>query len=268
MRQLFRQAALDELNNVDGDERSLVLPPARPILFFLALALVSGFLLLWALTGSIPHTVDAYGLLVQNPGYTRVTIPSPSDGTINEILVGTDERIEIGQIIARLEMADGIIEVTSPYAGTIIRVNVRRGEDVRASTALLSMRSDLETSGSAPLEAVLYLPYEQAQMVFAGMKAYVVPSGISTLRYGYMTGTVLSVSQTPSTDPFARGIAPNAPLVSVRVGLDGDPSGIYEWTLNQQPDIALRAGMQLVGKVLIEEEQPITRLLRLSQDAR
>jgi|GEM_PF-5898795 len=263
MRQLFRQAALDTLSNPEQFEQVLKITPARSILIVVGCCIVIVGLLIWSVTGSIPYTVDAYGLLVQNPGYTRVVINAPTDGEITEILVGRDERVEIGQVIARLSADEGIIDIESQYAGTVSRINVRRNEEVRANSAVISLQGDLAIDAeNAPLEAVLYLPYSDVQMVTSGMNAYVVPEGLSTLEYGYLKGTVISIAQFPSTDQFARAVSPNKPVVAIRIALT------MEWTLSKNPPLELRSGMQLVGQVLIREERPIDRLIRQSQNAR
>lgn len=269
-RRLFRQTALDALSSPEQFDDILTMTPLRPALLFAGLAIALCGLLLWSILGIIPYTVDAYGILVQNPGYTRVTVLAPADGEITEVLVSRNDTVAVGQVVARISMSDdgSIIDVSSQYAGAVNRVNVRRGDEVRASAALMSLRGELDsTSLEPPLEAILYLPYESVQMVEPGMNAYIVPSGVSTLSYGYMIGTVVSIAQFPSTDAFARSVSPNAPVVAVRIALAPDAEG-YAWTLKQQPDIQLRAGMQLTGKILIRDEHPLDRLLRGLSNAR
>lgn len=270
MRRLFRQTALDALSSPEHLENSLTLTPLRPVLVLIGLAIVAVGLLIWAFMGTIPYTVDAYGILVQNPGYTWVVVLAPTDGEITEITVSRDEQVTIGQVVARLSLSDssGIIDVQSQYAGIVSRVNVRRGDEVRTNAALVSLRGELNsTSLDSPLEAILYLPYENVQMMTAGMTAYIVPSGVSTLSYGYMLGTVLEIAQFPSSDQFARSISPNVPLVAVRVAFTMEEKS-YIWTLKQQPDLQLRPGMQLMGKILIRQERPRDRLIRGLSDAR
>lgn len=270
MRKLFRQSALDALSSPEHLDTVLTITPLRPALILIGLGILAAGLLIWSVTGLIPHTVDAYGLLVQNPGYTQVVVLAPSDGEITEMMVSRGDTVAIGQPVATLSLSDGggLIEVLSQYAGTVSRVNVRRGDEVRANAAVVSVRGDLQTSSdAAPLEAVLYLPYESVQMVKEGMTAYIVPSGVSTLTAGYMKGTTLSVAQFPSTDQFARSLSPNAPVVAVRIAFTTDAAG-YVWTLGQPPDIQLRAGMQLMGSILIREERPLDRVLRGLSNAR
>jgi hypothetical protein len=270
MRRLFRQTALDALSSPEQLENVLTITPLRPVIILAGLALAAVGLLLWAIFGSIPYTVDGYGILVQNPGYTRVTVLAPNDGEITEITISRDDKVAVGDVVARISLSDssGVIDVTSLYAGIVSRVNVRRGDEVRANTALVSLRGELDsTSTEPPLEAILYLPYESVQMVRAGMTAYIVPSGVSTLSYGYMAGTVVAVGQFPSSDQFARAVSPTAPVVAVRIALMPD-SGGFAWTLKHQPDVQLRAGMQLTGKILIREEHPLERVLRGLSNAR
>lgn len=270
MRKLFRQSALDALSSPEHLDAVLTMTPVRPALVLVGLAIAAAGLLIWSVAGLIPYTVDAYGLLVQNPGYTQVVVLAPTDGEIIELMVGRGDTVTIGQTVATLSLSDGggLIEVQSQYAGTVSRVSVRRGDEVRTNASLLSLRGDLETTSlDAPLEAILYLPYESVQMIKEGMTAYIVPSGVSTLSFGYMKGTVLSVAQFPSADQFARAVSPNAPVVALRIAFATENAG-YVWTLGQQPEIQLRPGMQLMGKILIREERPLDRVLRGLSNAR
>jgi multidrug efflux pump subunit AcrA (membrane-fusion protein) len=270
-KKLFRQAALDALSSPEQLEHSLKIPRSRPIFIFAGFMVLILGLLVWSVTGVIPHQVEAYGLLVQNPGYSRVVILAPSDGEIVELLVRPDESVSVGQTVARLALADdgSIIDVQSQYTGTVARLVVRKGEEVRANTSIVALKGDLvPPSDATMLEALLYLPYEDVQMIEAGMKAYIVPAGISTLENGYIKGQVVSIAQMPATDQFARGISPYEPVVAVRIELEAVNNTHYAWTLGQPEDLNLRAGMQVTGKVLIREEQPIGRIIRQLNDAR
>src|SRR5690349_21145411 len=118
-RRLFRQSALDALSTPEQLDSILTITPLRPMLIFAGLAFAVCGLLLWSVLGTIPYTVDAYGILVQNPGYTRVTVLAPADGEITEVTVSRDDTVAIGQVVARISLADGggIIDVPSQYAG-------------------------------------------------------------------------------------------------------------------------------------------------------
>lgn len=269
-KKLFRQAALDALSSPEQLEYTLKIPRSRPVFIFAGFAVLLLGLLVWAFTGVIPHQINAYGLLVQNPGYSRVVILAPSDGELVDLLVRPDDVISIGQTVARLALADdgSIIDVHSQYAGTVSRLNAREGEEVRANTSIIALEGDLtSTSDAALLEAVLYLPYADVQMVEPGMQAFIVPAGVSVLENGYLKGSVLSIAQMPATDQFARGISPYEPVVAVRIALETESNTQYTWTLGQPETLNLRAGMQVMGSILIREEQPIARVLRQFNDA-
>jgi multidrug efflux pump subunit AcrA (membrane-fusion protein) len=270
-KKLFRQAALDALSSPEQLEYSLKIPRSRPVFMFAGFAILLVGLLVWSFTGVIPHQIEAYGLLVQNPGYSRVVILAPSDGEIFELLVHPDDTVSVGQTVARLALVDdgSVIDVQSQYAGTVTRLNARKGEEVRANTSIIALKGDLmATSKAAMLEGVLYLPYADVQRIEAGMQSFIIPAGVSALENGYLKGRVVSIAQMPATDQFARGISPYEPVVAVRIALDMASDTHYTWTLGQPAALNLRAGMQVMGKILIREEQPIARVLRQLNDAR
>jgi hypothetical protein len=270
MRQLFRQSALDTLSNQDSDI-PLRIPPSKPSLLILACLAALGAVIAWSFTGVIRDMVEVPGLLVQNPAFSRSVVLAPSAGEVSEILVQVDETVQVGQVVARLLLSDdsGIIDVESAYSGTVTRLNVRRGERIEANTTLVALRGVLdETTPQAPLEAVLYVRYADVQRVRSGMTVYIALEGVSTLHHGYLTGSVISIAEFPSTDSFARAVSPNAAVVSVRVTLHMQPDGRYDWTLPSDETVQMRSGLQVIGRISVSDERPIDRVLSLANDAR
>jgi len=267
MRQLFRQTALDTLSNPDTNI-PLQIPSSKPSLLIVGCLAALAAVIVWSFTGIIRDMVEAPGLLVRNPGFSRSVVLAPFAGEVSEILVRVDETVQVGQVVARLLLADdsGIIDVESPYSGTVTRLNVRRGESIEANVTMVALRGMLDENASqAPLEAVFYVGYADVQRVRPGMTVYAALEGVSTLHYGYLTGSVISVAEFPSTDSFARAVSPSAAVVSVRVSLHMEPDGRYDWTLPHDETVEMRSGLQVIGRIVIRDERPIDRVLSLGE---
>ena len=102
--QIFRQKSLDKLASPDRLDQMLhVVKPQSWIILWtfgggLAVALA------WSILGSIPVTVTGAAILVRPKQV--VSVQSPSNGTIAEILVDVGDRITKGDVLATLRLPD------------------------------------------------------------------------------------------------------------------------------------------------------------------
>jgi HlyD family secretion protein len=155
--------------------------------------------------------------------------------------------------------------VVSPYAGQVLEIRVSPGGLVSVGTPIISLQPDVRT-----LEAVLYVPAEQAKELRAGMDAEILPTTVRREEYGFIRGKVTFVSDYPATEAATMRVFENAPLVQalssrgpvteVRVEMAVDaatPSG-YKWSSALGAPLTLSGGTLCIGDVVTRRQKPIT----------
>ena len=101
---LFRKAALDRLRS--PEQLDLLLAVDRPQ-HWLGLGVLAALVccaLVWSVLGSIPVRVDGRAALVQPAAV--VSLQAETAGTVLEVLVAPGDRVEAGQVLARLGHPD------------------------------------------------------------------------------------------------------------------------------------------------------------------
>jgi len=103
-------------------------------------------------------------------------------------------------------------------------------------------------------EAVLLLEPEQEGFIHVGMKAHILPEGVSGERYGFLLGTVNQARLV-----FSQGRSRLA--VSIVLETDKDtPSGL-RWSSSQGPRLALSTSIPVAGKIIVPYIRPLDLLL-------
>ncbi len=69
-------------------------------------------------------------------------------GDVVRVLVSEGDQIEVDQGILELETDKALVEVPSPFAGTVVSLNVKEGDRVPAGTVLITV----EETGAAPAQ--------------------------------------------------------------------------------------------------------------------
>lgn len=157
------------------------------------------------------------------------------DGTVSVVFVSVGTAVEAGNTLAILVGKSGQeVRVRTPAAGTVIEVATQDCDIIRSG------------SGIATIQLV------NENLVAIGL----IPAG----QYGYITGVVASVADTPMStsrvQQFVGRVAGyqcletvNEPLIKVQIELDSDesnPSGLA-WSIGSGPDYSLVAGTPWSG---------------------
>ncbi len=101
---LFRKAALDRLSS--PEELDVVMKIVRPRTWIATTAVAMALLavVVWSIVGTIPTTVRAQGILIKTGGLFDIV--APASGPVAEFLVSEGDRVEDGQLVARLEQPE------------------------------------------------------------------------------------------------------------------------------------------------------------------
>ena len=163
---------------------------------------------------------------------------------------------------------DEAINIRSPFDGQIIEIQADIGNVVRRGESVLSLENTHEV-----LQCLLFIPAGEGKKVKAGMAAQLAPSVAKREEYGFLKGTVESVSGLPATDAAADAILHNTRLVEqlfargnpiiVTVELIADtatPSG-FAWSTSQGPPTDITSGTLAEGQIVVQRQRPITLVL-------
>lgn len=193
------------------------------------------------------------------------SISSTRQMTSGEEVKVDDLRAQIQEAVARLAAS---VEVRSPYTGRALEVVVVPGTLLAAGGRVMTLEPL-----DAPLQAVLFVPATEGKKVRPGMQVRVSPTTVKAEEYGYLIGTVRSVSEFPVTPEGLRKVLRNDRLVEQWMGRDAPievvaelkpdpatPSG-YRWSSSKGPPNAVRSGTLAAASVVVERRRPISYVL-------
>lgn len=103
-KQLFRQDALDRLASPEQLDQLMTVTTRRAWLALTALCIVLLSALGWAVFGALPYKVRCQGILIRRGGLADIV--AASAGQVTAIEVAPGDRVDKGQIVARLAQPD------------------------------------------------------------------------------------------------------------------------------------------------------------------
>ena len=263
---IFRKAALERLSSPDQlDTLMQITTPRAWLAMWVILAFLGG-LVLWSVFGRLTESVDGIGFLTTTStvASSESNVVSPVDGNLLSLNVVVGDSVVAGQVIAQISVADDAnpLDVTVSADGEVIALLADAGNDVTAEQPLVIITNTPAEDADTTLQAIIYVPFIDAQDIEEGMEVRISPLSFPAQEYGFLLGEVLFVGQSIATDDYASVAFPNESVVQVVVSLEVDednPSG-YEWTLGDGPDSDVRADSPVQVSIIVEETRPITRV--------
>lgn len=176
-----------------------------------------------------------------------------------------DLDLEIRELTAELEQN---VNVVSSEAGRVLELAVDAGGVVSPGTVILTMEVSSEE-----LMAVLFVPASEGKRVRPDMAVKVSPATAPREEHGFMVGTVRWVSEYPSTSRGMLRLLGNqelvdrlleeGPPIQVDVVLAEDPSTPtgYRWSSSAGPEFEITSGTPAEGRIILDEDRPISLLL-------
>jgi len=169
-------------------------------------------------------------------------------------------------------LAQGAV-VVSTLDGTIVDINVAKGGEVVSGQAVFSVEKTDED-----LSAVLYFMAGPGKRIIPGMTAQVSPDTVTVDQYGFIIAEVMQVSDVPATESSMMAILSNetivesmtlaGPQIQVLAKLKKNPNTVsgFEWSSSSGPPRTVPSGTMAVGRVIVDEQPPITLLVPLLKD--
>jgi hypothetical protein len=278
---LFRAKAQERLSSPEQLDQLMRVTSPRSWLVLLGLAAIIIAALIWAFVGQVPRTVSGQAILMQPGGLTNVVAQAP--GVVAELTVQPGDRVEEGQIIAHLHplatftttgapvatpVGDLSINVLSPIGGEVVEMLSSPGDVLNIGDAVVSLEGlDDVTVG------YVYVTDAEGKQIEPGMEVQLSPVTVDESQYGYLIGTVQSVSEYPVTlrglvnllqnERLAEQFLDEGPVLQVVVTLTADPSTAsgYAWSSPDGPPFQLSHGTLASGSIVIDEQRPMQFVL-------
>lgn len=285
-----------------------VITPRSWLALFAVFAVLVSFVA-WGFNGRVALETQAQCILLRSTGVTHVV--SSVSGQITDLRVVVGDEVRQGDAVARVARPELVTEITnrlnqleqlrsegvsagqaeliseinrlrnrldsesriiSPYSGRVLSVVASQFEVVDPGAPIVSL--ELTGSEVKELEAVVYVPVDMAQMVAPGMPIRVSPRSAAKEKYGYILGTVVSVSPLPvSLERIAQAVGGQGialqltggkESVEVRADLRTDPLSVsgLEWTSKEGPPFVITPGTLCESFITYDERRPFDMLLR------
>jgi HlyD family secretion protein len=123
--QIFRKASLDRLASPEQLDQMLQITDPRGWIALVSLGAVLATAVIWSIVGVVPENVNATGILVKSGGVYEV-VPI-AGGRVVDVSVGVGERVNEGQVIARVDQP----EMRDRLAGAQATLLALQSENVR-----------------------------------------------------------------------------------------------------------------------------------------
>lgn len=229
MAELFRKTALDSMSTPEQLDKQVKI--MRPSVWVIFIALVTTLVtfIIWSFTYHITNGVNLSGVAFTNNNIISNT--AERNCIVTDVLVNEGDYVEIGDIIAvvsntellekiedsryELSLLDekskeyalllGQIEkLTDTYVASTVIKSSASGyvQSVRSTGTALESGDNISTimTNSGYNEVTAYVPMQTARSLELGMTAQVSPSYAVREEYGYMTGVITSISDTPVSE--------------------------------------------------------------------
>jgi multidrug efflux pump subunit AcrA (membrane-fusion protein) len=278
MREIFRKTALDQISSPDQLDQVIVITPPSFWIAMLGAGIILLTALIWSITGSIPFEVNANGIYITDSGVHVVY--STSDGIVDEVPVTDGDKIEKGDVIARLSDKT---EIRADMSGYVMGLIVSPGNPVSMGSAVCRIAEEnfgqpYTTTDDDPMSVILYVPFSEGKKIKTGMEVKVYPTTVNRQEYGHINAVVSEVGDyAASTEEMQNQLGDNSlvqsfrnagPVIQIQCSLNKDNStkSGYEWSNKKGAAVELLPGTTVNADIVTERKAPITRLVPILTD--
>lgn len=176
-----------------------------------------------------------------------------------------EQRLTIKDVEAQLALAS---ELRAPSQGVVQELHIHKGQVIQPGEVLMTV-----ASGGRGYEALAFIPPNEGGRIVKGMAAHVLPATVKKSEYGFMRGTVTSVSPGPVSlaaldtllgdRELAASFMTAGPPYICRIELatdDANPSG-FAWLAGRGPPFAVTPGVLASVEIIVREQAPITLVM-------
>jgi HlyD family secretion protein len=151
------------------------------------------------------------------------------------------------------------------YKSTGDYVNV--GDGI-ASVAVQTV-GDYDRDSSINTEVIVYMPLSDGKKISKGMEVQVNPSTVDKEKYGYIVGSVKSVSEyvvseesmmnVLNNELLVESLATDEALIEIHVELlrDNDTISGYQWTTKNGAPMSIDVGTECSVRIEVDSSRPL-----------
>ena len=238
----FRGRALQKMREPDELDRPIMLVDTRGwTALFVILSVVLGGAI-WSITGNLPITMTARGILTTAEGNRAVT--TPYAGTVAKSIAKPGEQVAAGDPLLDVTDEGKVSQsITAPIDGVVLTAALV-GQTVSPGDTVTTIEV---ASEGADLVAQVFVPPSQATSVRPGAEVLLAVEGMPDSQFGLLKGTVASIGQFPidpamavvmvGSQSTADELTRQQPTVPVTIKLetDADTKSGFAWTSQDGP---------------------------------
>ncbi|MFD9858770.1 HlyD family efflux transporter periplasmic adaptor subunit [Streptomyces alboflavus] len=264
----FRQQALSKLQS--PEELDVPVRYARPqgLLVLAVTLVVMAAAGVWAVTGSVPSTLRAPGILTHGQG--SYVLQSPVTGQVTRVLAKEGKRLAAGAPVLEVRTEQGDKAVRAIAAGRVTTLAARIGTVVTTGSDVATLERVAGTDD--PLLAMLYVPADSAALP-VGTSVDLAVQSAPTAEYGKLRGRVQAVGRAAQSRQKITGFLGDKELAG-QFTQDGPPVAVvvrlekstrtksgYAWSTADGPPFPLDSMTPATGTFHLAEQRPIDWLL-------
>ncbi|HEX2916142.1 MAG TPA: NHLP bacteriocin system secretion protein [Chloroflexia bacterium] len=190
---VYRQSAIDRLATPEELDNLIQVTSRKSWIALIGLAMVVIVAIIWGFLGAIPSVMQARGVLIKPDGI--LDIKSAEAGSLLNLSVVPGQSVKQGQVIGQVRTSGATpVDLISPATGTVLDLNLEKGQKVDTTTSV----GRIEASDQ-PLRGLIYISLAEGKRLKPGTKVQIAPSNVQTAKSGYLLGTISSISQFPAT---------------------------------------------------------------------
>jgi hypothetical protein len=196
-RQIFRKEALDQLASPEQLDQLMPITSPRGWWALAAVGLLLALSLVWSVFGRVKTQAEAEGVLRRPADLTAVQ--SPVTGTVTRLLVSVGDEVKKGQVLVELR-ARGSAANTNPVL--VLSPSKGRVVDFVTNEGTTVGKGDPLLSienPERPPQAIVYIPATEGYRIQSGMKVEVQPATAVRRYMRYLPGQVIRTSRLPAS---------------------------------------------------------------------
>jgi hypothetical protein len=264
---LFRARALERISSPDQLDSLVAVTSPRRWIALSGLLLAVAAALVWSSISTVPTTLSGPGFLLPQGGLREVV--APIAGTVRSLELQPGTHVVAGDAVGSMSAPGGRSAVVrAPETGSVTEL-----DSLVNAFAPAGKRLAIVEPVGWPLVVYSFVPTEVAADLTAGTEARVTPGAGIGSRFGYVKGTVESVSRFAVTAERLAFVLQDASLVAqvqqlgpvneVVIALDQSATNAsgFEWGRGAGPAEALSAGLPASVKFIIGAHHPINDVL-------
>ena len=159
-REIFRKSTLEKMTAPEDLDELLQVNSAHTWLWFSAVSVVIAGMLIWGFFGSITQKVKGFGI-IKTHELPREVVTSHS-GQVDSVLCKTGDMVVRHQRLMKIYLLEEktYAEISSPFSGEIIGLNVKEGTYVKTGFPVLEMMRNQDCSSIIP-EVIFFIPEQE-----------------------------------------------------------------------------------------------------------